>query len=82
MDDINTIDELKQGFLDLVKAELFYFGVDESKITLNERTHIEIEEHLVDLSLFCSHVTWTFKKPIRVSMTADEVYVFFRPKLK
>lgn len=63
---MDKLNEIKNGFLDIVKAELSSFGFDTNEIMLDSKNLIEIKSHLLDMSLLresceLSHKTMTFK---------------------
>lgn len=71
------LNDIKQGYLDLVRAELSYYGVDESKVTFNNQ--LEIEGHIIDFGIFKSHTECLFDFPIKVYLLDDEKSIMFMP---
>lgn len=79
MNNDNKIQEIKDGYLDLVKAELSDYGIDQSKIFLNSQGEIEIEEHLLDLGVFVSFTDWSRPDMTLRGYTVDAGYIVFMP---
>jgi hypothetical protein len=71
--------ELKQGYLDLIKAELSLFGVDTSQVSLNESYGLIIEDHLVDMAIFAEKASWKYSIPIRAYSLEDYKTIIFMP---
>lgn len=73
------IQEIKDGYLELVKAELSDYGLDLNKIFINEQGQIEIEEHFLEMDTFVSFTSWSKPEMILRVYTVDAGYLVFMP---
>lgn len=71
-----TTQEIKEGFLDLVKAELSTWGIDPNQVSL-DHNEIKIEDHLVDQTIFISKSQWTAKNLKIRAYTVDSGKIIF-----
>lgn len=71
--------EIKEGFLDLVRAELSVYGVDPLQISIDESDYLHIEYHSVDQAVFNEKSNWIEKRMSINCYTVDHGRIIFMP---
>ena len=75
-----TQNEIKEGFLDIVKAELAFYGIESSKVSINNRELIEIDDHFLENQvLFMEKAQWPHSNIKIRAYTVDNGKIIFRP---
>lgn len=74
-----TAEEIKEGYLEIARAELSIFGVDSLQVKINPDSRLEIEDHLVDQGTFLDQTKWSRPDMKIRSYTLDNGKIIFMP---
>lgn len=72
--------EIKEGFLDLVRAELSVYGADPLKISIDQDDYVYIDDHIVDQPVFIEKSNWIETKMKIRCYTVDYGRIIFMPE--
>lgn len=76
---MEKLQELQEGFLSILRAELSEWGINPQDITLSNTGRVEIEDHAIEFSTFVDKTSWSrIDMKIR-AYTIDNGMLIFMP---